>query len=102
MVNEDNIYIFLMFCLLRMSEEKNIDKMTYVKVSSGNIERIKAIGKKGKTFNDVVSKLLDYYEDLQREDLTNIQSNENQYQEQIKDKRRSYASWRAIHTIKEK
>ncbi len=85
-----------------MSEEKNIDKMTYVKVSCGNIERIKAIGKKGKTFNDVVSKLLDYYEDLQREDLTNTQSNENKYKEQIKDKRRSYASWLTIHNSKEK
>ena len=91
-----------MFCSLRMSEEKNIDKMTYVKVSCGNIERIKTIGKKGKTFNDVVSKLLDYYEDLQREDLINTQSNENKYNEQIKDKRWSYASWLAIHNIKEK
>jgi hypothetical protein len=60
-----------------MSKEQNIDKMTYVKLSCGNIERIKAIGKKGKTVNDVVTKLLDYYEDLQREDLINIQSNEN-------------------------
>ena len=62
----------------------------------------KSYGKKGKTVNDVVTKLLDYYEDLQREDLTNIQSNENKYKEQIKDKRRSYASWLSIHNIKEK
>jgi len=96
-----HLYIFDVL-FVRMSEEKNIDKMTYVKVSCGNIERIKAIGKKGETFNDVVAKLLDYYEDLQREDLTNIQSNENKYKEQIKDKRRSYASWLSIHNIKEK
>ena len=83
MINEDNFYIFIRFCLLRMSEEKNIDKMTYVKLSCGNIERIKAIGKKGKTVNDVVTKILDYYEDLLREDLINIQSNENQYDEQL-------------------
>ena len=79
-----------------MSEENNIDKMTYIKVSCGNIERIKAIGKKGKTFNDVVSKLLDYYEDLQREDLTNTQSNENKYKEQIKSKRWFYTSFSRI------
>jgi hypothetical protein len=66
-----------------MSKEQNMDKMTYVKVSCGNIERIKAIGKKGETFNDVVTKLLDYYEDLQREDWVNTQSNGNQCKEQI-------------------
>jgi hypothetical protein len=66
-----------------MSEEKNIDKMTYVKVSCGNIERIKAIGKSGETFNDVVTVLLDYYEDLRRQDWINTQSNENQHKEQI-------------------
>lgn len=37
-------------------------------------------------FNDVVTKLLDYYEDLQREDLNNIQSNGSQYKEQIQNK----------------
>jgi hypothetical protein len=74
-----------------MSEEKNMDKMTYVLVSCGNIERIKAIGKKGETFDDVVTKLLDYFEDLQREDLINTQSNKNRYKEQ-KDKRLTYAS----------
>lgn len=74
-----------------MSEEKNIDKMTYVLVSCGNLERMKAISKKGKTFNDVVTKLLDYYEDLQREDWVNTQGSENKYKEQVKNKRRSYA-----------
>jgi hypothetical protein len=73
-----------------MSKEKCIDKMTYVQVSCGNIERINAIGKKGETFDDVVTKLLDYYEDLQREDLINTQSNGNQYKKQIKDKRWFY------------
>jgi hypothetical protein len=96
MINEDNFYIFIRFCLLRMSEEKNMDKMTYVKVSCGNLERIKAIGKKGKTVNDVVTKLLDYYEDLQREDLINIQSNESKYKEQIKGKRWFYTSFSRI------
>jgi len=57
--------------------------MTYVKVSCGNIERIKAIGKSGETFNDVVTVLLDYYEDLRRQDWINTQSNENQHKEQI-------------------
>ena len=75
-----------------MSEEKNIDKMTYVLVSCGNLERIKAIGKKGKTFNDVVTKLLDYYEDLQREDLINVQSNGSRHKEQIQNKRWFYTS----------
>jgi hypothetical protein len=73
-----------------MAEEQNTDKMIYVKVSCGNIERIKAIGKKGETFDSVVMKLLDYYEDLQREDLINTQSNGNQYKKQIKDKRWFY------------
>lgn len=66
--------------------------MTYVSVSCGNIERIKAIGKKGKTFNDVVTKLLDYYEDLQREDLISPPKNENQYHEQVKSKMQFYTS----------
>lgn len=73
-----------------MSEEKNIDKMTYILVSCGNVERIKAISKKGEAFDDVVTKLLDYYEDLQREDLINIHSNGNQYKEQINDRIRFY------------
>ena len=79
-----------------MSEEKNIDKMAYVKVSCGNIKRIKAISKKGETFNDVVTKLLDYYEDLQREDLINIQSNGNQCKEQIKDIRWFYTRFSSL------
>ena len=56
--NEQNLYIFLMFCLLHMSEEKNIGDMVYVLVSCGNIERMKAIGKMGNTFDDVVTMLL--------------------------------------------
>jgi hypothetical protein len=82
-----------------MSEEKNIDKMTYVLVSCGNIERIKAVSKKGETFDDVVTKLLDYYEDLQREDWVNTHSNENHYKEQIKDKRQFYTSLRRLSDI---
>lgn len=74
-----------------MTEELSKDGMATVLVSYGNIERIKAIGKEGKTFNDVVTKLLDYYEDLQREDWVNTRSHENQYKEHAKDKRRSYA-----------
>jgi hypothetical protein len=66
-----------------MSKEKYIDKMTYVRVSCGNVERIKAVGKKGETFDDVVTMLLDFYEDLRRQDWVNTQSNENQYKEQI-------------------
>jgi hypothetical protein len=73
-----------------MSKEQNIDKITSVKVSCGNLERIKAISKKGETFDNVVTKLLDYYEDLQREDLINTQSNGNQYKKQINDRIRFY------------
>jgi hypothetical protein len=61
-------------------------------VSYGNIERIKAIGKKGETFNDVVTKLLDYYEDLQREDWINTTSKGNKSKEQTKDKKWFYTS----------
>jgi hypothetical protein len=75
-----------------MSEDKNTEKMAYVLVSCRNLERIKAIGKKGKTFNDVVTKLLDYYEDLQREDWVNSQNTESKYKEQIMDKRQFYTS----------
>ena len=57
--------------------------MTYVLVSCGNIERIKAVSKKGETFDEVVTMLLDFYEDLRRQDWVNTQSNENQYKEQI-------------------
>jgi hypothetical protein len=66
-----------------MSKEKCIDKMTYVRVSCGNVERIKAVGKKGETFDDVMTMLLDFYEDLRRQDWVNTQSNESQYKEQI-------------------
>jgi hypothetical protein len=45
----------------------------------------KAIVKKGETFDDVVKMLLDYYEDLRRQDWTNTQSEENQYDEQLTD-----------------
>ena len=60
-----------------MSNEECKDKMTYVRVSCGNIERIKAIGKNGETFDEVVTMLLDFYEDLRRQDLTNTESDEN-------------------------
>jgi hypothetical protein len=66
-----------------MSEEKNVDGMVYVLVSCGNIERIKAIGKMGNTFDDIVTMLLDYYEDLRRQDWVNTKSNENLYNEQL-------------------
>jgi hypothetical protein len=52
----------------------------------------KAIDKKGKTFDDVVTKLLDYYEDIQREDWVNTKSGENRCKEQIKDKRLFYTT----------
>lgn len=87
--NEHNLYIFLMFCLLSMSEEKNVDGMVnadgmvYILVSSENIERMKAIGKMGNTFDDVVTMLLDYYEDLRRQEWVNTKRIENQYNEQI-------------------
>jgi hypothetical protein len=48
-----------------------------------NVERIKAAGKKGETFDDVVTMLLDYYEDLRRQDWINKKSDEYQYKEQI-------------------
>jgi len=73
-----------------MSEEQNMDKLTYVKVSCGNVERIKAISKKGETFDNVLTKILVYYEDLRREDLVNTRNNGNQYKKQIKDKRWYY------------
>ena len=64
--------------------------MTDAKVSYENLERIKAIGKKGKAFNDVVTKLLDYYEDLQRKDWVNTQNYGNQYKDQIKNIKQFY------------
>jgi hypothetical protein len=51
------LYILEVF-IQCMSEEKNMEKMTSVLVSCWNLERIKAISKKGKTFDDVVTKLL--------------------------------------------
>jgi hypothetical protein len=50
-----------------MSKEKCID-MTYVRVSCENVERIKVVGKKGETFDDVVTMLLDFHKDLRREE----------------------------------
>lgn len=58
-----------------MSIEKNIEKMTYVRVSCGNVERIKSLAKQGETFDDVLTTLLDFYQDLRRQDLTSTQSN---------------------------
>ena len=75
-----------------MSEKLSKDGMATVLVSYGNIERIKAIGKKRESFDDVVTMLLDYYEDLQREDLVNTQSNCNQCKEQVRDKIKFYTS----------
>ena len=66
-----------------MSEEKCVDKMAYVRVSHRNIERIKAVGKKGETFDDVITKILDYYEDLRRQEWVNAKSEENQYNKKI-------------------
>ena len=66
--NEGNFYIFLKDCLLHMSKEKNNDGVAYIRVSYGNIERIEAICKKGNTFDDAITILLDYYEDLHRQD----------------------------------
>lgn len=57
--------------------------MVYVRVSHGNIERIKAVGKKGETLDDVITKLLDYYEDLRRQEWVNAKSEENQYNKKI-------------------
>ena len=65
-----------------MSEEKSNDEMTYVLVSYGNIERIKAVGKKGETLDGVLTMLLDYYEDLHNQDWVNIKSNWKQQEEQ--------------------
>ena len=74
-----------------MSEEKSVDKMAYVRVSHRNIERIKAVGKKGETFDDVITKILDYYEDLRRQDVGQCaEQRESQYKKQIKDKRWFY------------
>ena len=65
-----------------MSEEKSNDEMTYVLVSYGNIERIKAVGKKGETLDGVLTMLLDYYEDLHHQDWVNIKSGWKQQEEQ--------------------
>jgi hypothetical protein len=54
-----------------MSEEENLYEMLDVRVSYRNIKRIKAIGKIGDTFNDVVTMLLDYYEELHCQDWVN-------------------------------
>ena len=89
---EHKLYIISSFCLQRMSKEQNMDKMTYIKVSCGNVERIKAIGKKGEKFDVVVTKLLDFYDDLQREDWFYTPSNRNHYRKQINDRIRFYTS----------
>jgi hypothetical protein len=83
-----------MFCLLGMSEEKNIEDMTYVLVSRGNIERMKAIGKAGNPLDDVLTMLLDYYEDLRRQEWVNTNSHENQNNEELENERRSFADLR--------
>lgn len=83
-----------MFCLHGMSEEKNIDDMTYVLVSRGNIERMKAIGKIGNTLDDVLTMLLDYYEDLRRQEWVNTNSHENQSNEELENKKQSFANLR--------
>jgi hypothetical protein len=60
--------------VLRLLEEKNVDDMVYVFESYWNIKRINVVGKKGETFDDVVTMLLDYYEDLRRQDWVNTKS----------------------------
>jgi hypothetical protein len=66
-----------------MSKEKNVDSMVHVLVSCENIERMKAIGKVGNTFDDILTMLLDYYEDLRRQEWVNTESNENLYNKQL-------------------
>jgi len=61
-----------------MSKEKNNDGVAYIRVSYGNIERIEAICKKGNTFDDAITILLDYYEDLHRQDCINTRAVEKQ------------------------
>ena len=74
-----------------MSKERYIDNMTYISVSCGNVERLKTIGKKGETLDDVVTKLIDFYEDLRRQDWINIKSDENQFNDQVRNKRHFYS-----------
>jgi len=73
-----------------MSEEKCVDKMAYVRVSHRNIERIKAVGKKGETFDDVVTIHLDYYKDLHLQDWVNTRSNWKKQEENQADEYRLF------------
>lgn len=85
-----------------MSDEKNVDGMLCVLVSRENIERMKAIGKMGKTFDDIVTMLLDYYEDLRRQEWVNTKNIENQKNEQLINERRlSYANLHSSSAIPE-
>lgn len=49
----------------------------------GNIERIKAVSKNWNTFDDVVTLLLDIYEELQSQDWINTRAGEKQEDEQL-------------------
>jgi hypothetical protein len=77
-----------------------LDEFSYFGISKSDAEKRKAIGKKRETLDDVVTKLLDYFEDLQHEDLINTQSNKNQCKEQ-KDKRLTYSSLSSFLDIAE-
>lgn len=46
-----------------MEENINLDKTTLQRVSYRNIKRIDAIGNRGESFNDVLTKVLDFYEE---------------------------------------
>jgi len=61
-----------------MPKEKSINGMISIEVSCGNLERIKTAGKKDDTFNDIITMLLDFYEDVHRQDWVNKTDNENQ------------------------
>ncbi|MGE5458031.1 MAG: hypothetical protein ACM3RX_06730 [Methanococcaceae archaeon] len=61
-----------------MSEEKSVNRMISIAVSCGNLERMKAACKTDDTFNDVITMLLDFYEDVHRQDWVNKTDNENQ------------------------
>jgi hypothetical protein len=55
---------------------------------------MKAIGKAGNPLDDVLTMLLDYYEDLRRQEWVDTNSHENQNNEELENERRSFADLR--------
>lgn len=57
--NLGNLYIQWLYSIVHMTDES---ETTHKRISYKNIDRVKRIGNFGESFNDVIGRLLDFWE----------------------------------------